>query len=58
MKAYLDEQEYDLLEAALIQFGRLDLEDEEKTNLSRIMRKLRTVHSLARDGKIFLEPAR
>jgi hypothetical protein len=58
MKAYLDETEYDSIEAALISYGQSELTNEEKTNLSRIMRKLRTVHSLAKDGKIFLEPAR
>lgn len=58
MKACLLANEYDLIESALIQFGRSDLAQADKEALSVILKKLRTTHALSPSGKICLEPMR
>lgn len=58
MKVFIDEEEYDMIEAALITHGRLDLSSEEKETLTKIMQKLRAVHQLSKHRTISMEPLR
>ena len=58
MKVFIDSADYDIIENALIEFGRTNLSNMEKEKLARIMRKFSTVYSISSTGKISLEPVR
>lgn len=58
MKVFIDEEEYDMIEAALIVYGRLDISPQEKDTLTKIMQKLRAVHQLSKHRTISMEPLR
>lgn len=58
MKVFIDDAEYDMIEIALINLGTFITNSEEKVKLTRIMQKLRAIHTLSPKGMLSVEPVK